>query len=521
MSLIKKLIILILGIYMIFLFCCSLNNGRIPVTHIIKKSGENSKEIQKVYDYFMTKGDSLQLEALIFLLENMEEHSFSEIALFDTNKVEVDFCIYDHENYSSARAELDSLSDLFGDLNWRSKTRSKDLETVTAEFLINNIELAFDSWRKFPWAQNYSFELFREYILPYRGSNEPLESWRYYFLHIFNEFNSVLEDEYDPLEAAVVINDSLKKMFGFDPKFYLNPTDQGLSEMLENKLGRCEDMTNFSTYALRANGIAVSSDYTPYWADSGNNHAWNVIILPDGNSVPFMGCEADPGNYNLRSRMAKAYRKVYSFQQNPLTEEISEKNNIPPWLSGNNYIDVTTQYTPVSDVEYHLDMSYKDSCQFAYLCVFNTGEWKAIQYGRILDNMIIFKDMGTDLCYLPALYRQGELIPLGAPFILTPDNNIVPLSGNELNIDQKLYSVTKRIVEDATDNSEISYFNKNKIYELYYWNKDWILFDEQVAEEGALMFKEVPQNYLYWLIEKDSRQEERIFTYEDGKQIWW
>lgn len=37
-------------------------------------------------------------------------------------------------------------------------------------------------------------------------------------------------------------------------------------------------MTNLAIFAMRANGLAVTSDYTPFWADSSNNHAWNAIL---------------------------------------------------------------------------------------------------------------------------------------------------------------------------------------------------------------------------------------------------
>ena len=70
-------------------------------------------------------------------------------------------------------------------------------------------------------------------------------------------------------------------------------------------------MTNVTIYAMRANGLAVTSDYTPYWANSGNNHAWNAILTGEGKVVPFMGAEANPGEYRLANKLAKVYRKTW------------------------------------------------------------------------------------------------------------------------------------------------------------------------------------------------------------------
>ena len=60
------------------------------------------------------------------------------------------------------------------------------------------------------------------------------------------------------------------------------------------------------------------------------------------------------------------------------------------------------------------------------------------------------------------------------------------------------------------------------MYELFYWNNEWISLGEQEAEGGALSFKNVPSNALYWLVAEDSHDEERIFTINQvGKQVWW
>jgi len=500
---------------------CSFMRSKSPIDHILSNSGKNKAEIRTAYNYFYDKGDSLQMEALLFLLENMNEHSYSEIALYDSNQVEIEFNILDFEDYSQARSGIDSLSDCYGDLNWGRKNSYNDLENIRAELLIENIELTFAAWQELPWSKNYTFQTLLEYILPYRGSNEPLESWRPYFMELFPNISASMTNVNDPLEASIIINDSLKQMFGFDPRFYLHPTDQGLNEMIHNRLGRCEDMTNFTTYALRSNGIAVTSDYTPYWADSGNNHAWNVVILPNGSSLPFMGCEANPGNYKLNNKMAKAYRKTFSVNPNNLADLIAEKENIPPWLSVRNFIDVTTDYTAVHDVVYDLENTDPDSSSFAYLCVFNSGEWKAIHSGEIKDNKVLFQAMGVDICYLPAFYRNGEIIPLGSPFILTENLKIRNLNGSDLTEPHKLISVTRKLVQNATDTNKISFLKKDAVYEYYYWDDEWILIGEEKATEEPLFFEEVPMNRLYWLIEKESRREERIFTYQNDQQKWW
>lgn len=46
--------------------------------------------------------------------------------------------------------------------------RKPDVLNIRAEFLINNIDLAFDGWKKRPWNASLSFADFCEWLLPYR-----------------------------------------------------------------------------------------------------------------------------------------------------------------------------------------------------------------------------------------------------------------------------------------------------------------------------------------------------------------
>lgn len=60
-------------------------------------------------------------------------------------------------------------------------------------------------------------------------------------------------------------------------------------------------------------------------------------------------------------------------------------------------------------------------------------------------------------------------------------------------------------------------------YELYYWNQAgyWKLLGETKAMDNVLYFSDVPSNGLYILKDITKGKEERIFTYENNRQIWW
>ena len=59
-------------------------------------------------------------------------------------------------------------------------------------------------------------------------------------------------------------------------------------------------------------------------------------------------------------------------------------------------------------------------------------------------------------------------------------------------------------------------------YELFYWeNEVWKSAGRKVADADALTYKDIPSGTIYWLRNLTRGKEERIFTYEDGKQVWW
>jgi len=62
-----------------------------------------------------------------------------------------------------------------------------------------------------------------------------------------------------------------------------------------------------------------------------------------------------------------------------------------------------------------------------------------------------------------------------------------------------------------------------ELYELFYWNNKWVSLGKQLgsSETYKLKYENVPTNTLYLLRNLTKGKEERIFTYEKGKQVWW
>jgi len=493
------------------------------VSAIFELAGDNRSELEAVIQHFKDEGNVIKEEAAYFLIGNMKDHGYSIYKLVDSAGTLVDFNVLDYKDYEDLLNGWDNIEANSGMIHFELDTMIMDYASIQAEYLIRNINQAFYAWEENPWAQHLTFDQFCEYVLPYRSSNEPMEDWRTYFIEELAWVKDSLTDPTDPVEAACIVNDYIKSWFRFDPRYYEHPTDQGLKEILNVKMGRCEDMTNLAIYAMRALAIPVMSDFTPYWANTGNNHAWNAILNKNDSTIIFMGGEANPGEYSLGHKLAKVYRKTFAVQRRSLAEKVEEWEKAPPYLDKNSIRDITHDYVETSRVKIELNKGIPDSINFAYLCVFNSGKWKAIHYTRFHGSKASFTKMGPGVAYLPAFYYEENIVPAADAFILSDSGRVeykIP-DGNK-RIEMRLYSTTKRVTKETTDFIESANFTVGKEYILYFWNDKWVEVGQAEAGHGPLVFRNVPDNAIYWLVEKDSRKEERIFTLNDeGEQVWW
>jgi len=225
------------------------------VAKALEKAGKNKSQIEMALNHFISDKDTLKLKAAYFLVENMPGHNYTRFVIKNSSDIVVPFDPLAYPDYTSMVKAWNETEKKYGSMSWKLLDKVEDISLITGPALVQNVDLAFKAWRGKPWSVGVSFEDFLEYILPYRGSNEPIEEWRGYFLERYKDLPSKMKKTSDPVEAAALINDDIKKWFKFNPVFYRHPTDQGLSEMLKHGSGRCEDMANLAIFAMRANGI--------------------------------------------------------------------------------------------------------------------------------------------------------------------------------------------------------------------------------------------------------------------------
>lgn len=142
----------------------------------LNKAGVNRTELEKALRYFIEKNDQEMLQALYFLISNMDIHYTETYVLKDTLGNNVPFREFDYPDIASAVTAIDSMRAFYGGLVFKD-TIIEDINSLKGQYLIDNINQAFDVWRSSHFKE-IPFEDFCEYILPYRVTVEPLESWR-------------------------------------------------------------------------------------------------------------------------------------------------------------------------------------------------------------------------------------------------------------------------------------------------------------------------------------------------------
>ncbi|NJM80784.1 MAG: hypothetical protein HC854_16400 [Flavobacterium sp.] len=187
----KKKVIWKYFIYIYFIIISSFTNAQQHpklVNEVLNKAGKNRNELEKAIDYCIKTEDSLKLKAMYFLISNMDIHYTSDYYWENKEKEKIIYNELNYSDFDKAITEFDSIKKMNPGLKPKVIIR-KDIETITGDYLINNLEKAFLAWKTSP-IKNVKFDDFCEYILPYRISIEPLQDWRSSY---FEKYNWIIE----------------------------------------------------------------------------------------------------------------------------------------------------------------------------------------------------------------------------------------------------------------------------------------------------------------------------------------
>jgi hypothetical protein len=146
------------------------------VEAVLKKAGKNRQELEKAIRYYTNGKELLKTKAMYFLIANMDIHHSDNYIWVDGTGKRVDFDESAYPDFNMAVKAFNEIRDNYPGIHPEAFNYA-DIDTIKADFLIDNVERAFAYWKQ-PKAAGLSFADFCEYVLPYRVSVEPLQNWK-------------------------------------------------------------------------------------------------------------------------------------------------------------------------------------------------------------------------------------------------------------------------------------------------------------------------------------------------------
>lgn len=405
----------------LFLFCsCDRKLGQ-----ALDAAQNNKHELETALEYFNDESNSLKYRSAQFLIKNMPSH-------YTHTSEAVDSFVY----RMLANAATLTTSQLG---KWWKEYRLidisqiyPDVQHVTSEFLIDNIERAVDILQKSPWKHEVSEDLFLNHVLPYRFHDEmlPPVGWRD---SLYNKYHHVVDTVTDLRRAYTALyraaTTDVKVRHIGDMPYLLNSIDIG-----QIKRGRCLQQCIYVASVMRAFGIPAVIDGVSLWANySTTGHSWVALVTDDGTYTVYGGdsiakkynpinssyfsikypVEPDfPISLDFRKTVAKVRRRTYVMNEMKYSDSNADRN-VTRLFSSCNSIDVSAEY----GFTHHYKVSVPMGVECAYLCIFGTGkDWIPIDYAMAKWGECTFENIADSVIYLPMAYIEGKLSPLDMPF---------------------------------------------------------------------------------------------------------
>lgn len=402
-------------IFCTVLFSC--NHYSDEIIGSLELAGANRIELEKVLSHY--KGDPLKYQAAQYLIGYMPYYNYRE-ELPEFEPVWDSMALIPVGDYEYRKNKyirfLESVTD-------KEETRpgilKYDIREVTADYLIENIDLAFVAWQEIPEEKRASFEQFCDYILPYRNWDEPLEVGSRAYLRDKYSWVPELLNQGIPIKTVIdsVLQGFRYRYVGEVRDYY--PSSLSALQFDRSHMGLCQDAVTYFTHVFRSVGIVCSNEYLPQWGTHHNRgHSWLYIRYGDEEFALDAGGDGkDVREKYIGESVPKVFRRTYA-QDDP-TSLFREGR------------DVTTFYRPVIDFELNAETSYPDTAATYTVNVYHGSkgwapvaemEWEKV--GSEYPSTLICHDLGVSTLYIAGRYERGKVTPVSPPFFVTEDGAI-------------------------------------------------------------------------------------------------
>ncbi len=166
----------------------------------ISQAKDNAPEIRKVLTHY----DDARNDAAEYMVKNMiGRYGISGEGLDSIENLFMELPVNGVWNFDSTQ--------LIRGNQFVSMPRHRinDLETVSAEYIIRNID---DAWRMKEariWNKDLGMEQFCELLLPYRSGDEAISDWRQAYRSHYDSIAKSVNKARNSVEAAAIVSDAI------------------------------------------------------------------------------------------------------------------------------------------------------------------------------------------------------------------------------------------------------------------------------------------------------------------------
>lgn len=442
-------------------------------------AGDNHIELEKVLEHY--KNDSLKQKAARYLIYNMPFH-FSrmeyfmspdgeqyipDVAAFPDDKVMKRYC--DSLQSSGYRIQKEIIY---------------DVKTLSSDYLIRNIDLAFKVWQK-PWAQALAFDDFCRHLLPYRAQTEPASDMR---RELMEHYLPLLDSAHvnNAFDACMIINAQLMKDLKY--KETGSPLYPTITETYHAQKGNCEGLCNLGTMAMRAVGIPIAVQSTT-WSKMDLGHNWCVVLSND-KFYDFNPADCQPDSFKLQLltyfflKPAKVYRFLFEpeFKKAEMEDDGYITHLKSPLLR-----DVTAEggYEALN-ISIETDKNVSTAKRQIYLCAYNNDDWVPLAIGSRNGSKCEFKNVAGNNVFIVAEATDTHTLRyITTPFIFKKDGSIRKLMPDmNTKVNQSLYRTPGE-----------------KPQNLFYWEPQTDRFKRIECDgfnDSLQFYTQIPDNALLW-----------------------
>ena len=169
----------------------------------------------------------------------------------------------------------------------------RDLQTLSAEFLTDNLTMAYKVRQESPWAKAIPADIFLNEVLPYASTTEPRENWR---KQLYEICIPLVKDCKTSTDVAKLLNQQLFTLRKVKYSTKRRAADQGPLETMQTGIATCTGLSILLVDACRAVGVPARIAGTPLWSNNSGNHTW--VEIWDGEWIFTGAAEQDPAGFN-------------------------------------------------------------------------------------------------------------------------------------------------------------------------------------------------------------------------------